>query len=143
MCERYSNMVDDADIITIFGGTNDFGNTVPLGVWGDTVNTTLYGAMKILVEGLLTKYPGKRIGFILPIPRASQTSPTSGLKNYINVIKDVCDRYSVPTLDLYTQSGLAPDFAANKSVTIPDGLHPSDAGHLLISYKIEAFIRRL
>lgn len=140
MAERYVNMDDDADIITVFGGTNDFGNGATIGALGDTTGLTLYGAMKILIEGLLTKYPGKRIGFILPTPREGQTAPDSSLKNYVNVIKEMCDRYSIPTLDLYTGSGLAPDFPAGKAAVIPDGLHPNEPGQILISHKIESFL---
>lgn len=138
--ERYSEMIDDADIITVFGGTNDYGNSVPIGVWGDTVNTTEYGAMKILVEGLLTKYPTKRIGFILPTPRSDSLYPDTGLKSYIDVIQDVCARYAIPTLDLRTQGGITPNFGNTYN---PDGLHPNDAGHEIISYPIEQFLKRI
>lgn len=141
--ERYSNMANDADIITVFGGTNDAGNSVPVGAWGDTASTTLYGSVKNLIEGLLSKYPSKRIGFILPLPRTAYPGLENGLVTRIKVIKEVCDRYSIPTLDLYTASGIAPHYLPSKEANMPDGLHPNDAGHQVISHKIEDFLNRI
>lgn len=143
MCVRYSGMSNDAEIITVFGGTNDASGGAPIGAWGDATNATVYGAMKILVEGLLTKYPGKRIGFILTTPREGYTGTTNAVINVNNAIKDVCNRYSIPTLDLYNGSGLAPNFAASKTAVIPDGLHPNSTGQKLISYKIQDFLQRI
>ncbi|MBC9701409.1 MAG: SGNH/GDSL hydrolase family protein [Leuconostoc sp.] len=141
--KRYLPMPDDADIVTVFGGTNDFGNNLPIGIWGDTTDDTLYGAVKILIEGLMVKYPTKRIGFILPLPRVGNIGQTGGLKDYVAVIHEVCKRYSMPVLDLYNESGFAPDFTPNKNALMYDGLHPTPAGQLLMSRKIEAFLRRL
>ena len=140
---RYRGMPDDADIITVFGGTNDFGNNLPIGSLGDTTDSTLYGAMKVLIEGLITKYPTKRIGFILPLPRVGNIGQTGTLKNYVAVIKEMCALYSVPVLDLYNGSGIAPDFAPSRSSLMTDGMHPTPAAHLILSRKIEAFLRTL
>lgn len=140
MCVRYIDMANDVDIITVLGGTNDFGAGVEIGTWNDGTNYTMYGGVKTLIEGLLTKYPTKRIGFISPLPRSGLNSPTSNLRNYINVIKDCCERFSIPYLNLYEGSGIVPGFEASKTATIPDGTHPNDAGHKIISYKIENFL---
>ena len=147
MSIRYTNMTNDADIITVFGGTNDHGNSIPIGEWGDSTADTLYGAMKILVEGLIGKYMGKRIGFILPLPKyVSSTDysyPNASFGAYIDCIKDVCKRYSIPYLDLYTESGIAPKIEAVRTAMIPDGLHPNATGHELISWQIQRFLERL
>ncbi len=51
MCTRYANMTDDADIITVFGGTNDYGNTVTLGTINSVDTGAFYGALNILCAG--------------------------------------------------------------------------------------------
>ncbi|EOP56123.1 hypothetical protein IKQ_01340 [Bacillus cereus VDM053] len=51
MCTRYANMTDDADIITVFGGTNDYGNTVTLGTINSVDTGTFDGALNILCAG--------------------------------------------------------------------------------------------
>ena len=147
MCMRYSSMTDDADIITVFGGTNDQGNNIPIGEWGDDSEYTLYGAMKILCEGLIDKYMGKRIGFITPLPKyvgsTDYSYPSEAFKPYIDCIKDVCARYSIPVLDLWTESGIAPSMSTVRTAMIPDGLHPNATGHEVISWKIQRFLERL
>lgn len=147
MVNRYQAMADNADYITIFGGTNDHGNNIPIGQWGDRVKTTLYGAMTILCEGLIAKYIGKKIGFILPLPKYNNDTdysyPNESFMPYIECIKDVCKRYSIPYLDLYTGSNIAPKIADVRTSLIPDGLHPNDVGHNLISFKIQRFLESL
>ena len=89
MSIRYEDMSDDADIITVFGGTNDYGHgVVEIGSWEDTGSETLYGGTKTLVKGLMSKYPTAKIGFILPIPRHG-INGTNNLGNYVAAIKDV------------------------------------------------------
>ena len=149
MCIRYVDMDDDADIVTVFGGTNDHGNNIPIGQWGDDTPDTLYGAMKILIEGLTNKYMGKKIGFILPLPKYNIGSgtdfsyPSASFKPYIDCIADSCKRYSIPYLDLYTESGIPVAMASARTAMIPDGLHPNAVGHELISFKIQRFLESL
>ena len=49
-------MADDADIITVMGGTNDVRLGVPLGKMEDRTPNTFYGALHTLMQGLYTKY---------------------------------------------------------------------------------------
>ena len=151
MATRYSSMFDDADYVTVFGGTNDHGQNIQIGQWGDTEQTTLYGAMKVLCDGLVAKYIGKKLGFILPLPKYGTTGgvstdysyPNSSFGPYIECIHDVCKRYSIPVLNLYLESGLAVGNADVRTALIPDGLHPNANGHEYISRKIQSFLERL
>ena len=139
MCVRYATMTEDADIITCLGGINDINNNAALGQMGDTENTTFYGAMDLLIRGLLGKYPGKRIGFITP-PRYGDGARE---QPYIDAIHAVCEKYAVPVLDLYRE-GMASTATAELSATyFKDGLHPNELGHDVIARKVEAFLRRL
>ena len=146
MVLRYLNMDDDADIITVFGGTNDMGLDVVIGQWGDRDTSTLYGALTVLIEGLYEKYPAKKIGFILPLPRWTINGEhAKGLENYVAAIEDVCGRYSIPTLDLYHGSGLMPALSSQQGVTFNSGdtTHPNERGHNIISTKIQRFLESL
>ena len=146
MVLRYLNMDDDADIITVFGGTNDMGLDVVIGQWGDRDTATLYGALTVLIEGLYEKYPAKKIGFILPLPRWTINGEhAKGLENYVAAIEDVCGRYSIPTLDLYHGSGLMPALSSQQGVTFNTGdtTHPNERGHNVIATKIQRFIESL
>ena len=138
MCVRYKNMNDDADIIVLFGGTND--REAWLGTFDDRTETTFYGACHILIKGLLEKYPGKRIGVVTPI----KYSPTSNENKIVSALKEVASYYNVPVCDLYNELGMC--FALNseiQSVYCPDGLHPNDEGHKIIARKVGAWLETL
>lgn len=145
MCTRYSNMSDTADLITVFGGVNDFLHNVPIGVMGDTGTTTFYGGLKTLIEGLMQKYPNSNIEFITPLKCADKWSTNKDgtntlgktLVDYVEVIKEVCEYYSIPIIDLYSCSSLQPNFSFSNSTYFKDGLHPNEAGHNRLAEKIE------
>ena len=49
--ERFDKMEDDADIIVVFGGTNDYGHgDAPLGKFSDCTPDTFYGACHYLYD---------------------------------------------------------------------------------------------
>lgn len=136
LCLRYSNMPDDADIIAVSCGTNDFEYAwCPIGTIESTENTTFYGALKTLCEGLITKYPHSVIFFTTPIKRMQpfvdgdggeytadyvDTTPFSKNKygktlgDYADIIKEVCGLYSIPVLDMYRESLLNPHITAQQ-----------------------------
>ena len=62
------------------------------------------------------------------------------LKTYVDIIREVTEYYSLPVLDLYATSGLQPLVPVIKEKFVPDGLHPNDAGHVILADKIIAFL---
>ena len=151
-CKRFSQMDDDADAVVVFGGTNDYGHgDAPLGGFSDRTPDTFYGACHFLFRGLVEKYLGKPIVIMTPLHRTGETTnPTSDktggyrtLKEYVDIIREVAEFYSLPVLDLYKTSGMQPDIDVVKETYIPDGLHPNDNGHAVIAYKLEKFFETL
>ena len=149
MCVRYTNMDDNADIISVAGGVNDHGINTPLGDISSTDNKTFYGALKILCEGLLTKYPLKTIFFITPMHYTNffmgDTTNNLGLPlaDYVNAIIEVCRMYSIPVLDNYSNIGIYPKNSTHYSTYTADGLHPNEEGHKKIANEILKFSFRL
>jgi lysophospholipase L1-like esterase len=156
-----------ADLVTVFAGTNDWGQvgkTLVLGTMGDTngVNS-FYGAVDSTLSQLISKYPtGTQIAVFTPIVRSSGGAWFDGansagvtLSQISDAIIQVCKKYSIPCLDLYRNSApLAPWNATNKStyfcppsgtIDVPngDGLHPNDAGHKILADKILSFLNTL
>ena len=151
---RYNTMNDDADLIVVFGGTNDFGHHMPLGDIESTDDKTFYGSLKVLCEGLINKYPGKTIIFITPLNRSCDKFPADGcpkgqktnnlgykLEDYVNAIKEVVPMYSMPVYDLFSNSNLYPYNETIVSKFMPDGLHPNVKGHEIMGRKIAEFIK--
>ena len=55
---RVDHLDPDADIVVVFGGTNDFGHgDAPLGEFSDRTQDTFYGACHVLFEYLINTYP--------------------------------------------------------------------------------------
>lgn len=137
MVTRYVSMADDLDIITVMGGTNDCSGEVPMGTDDSTDITTFKGALNVLCSGLNTKYVGKRLGFITPIQRTDIYNESQ--ENYVNAIKTICAKYSIPVLDLY-HAGNIPYGASS---LLGDGVHPTDEGLRVIARKVAHFINTL
>jgi lysophospholipase L1-like esterase len=147
---RTSNVDINSDLITVFGGTNDWGrtdaNTFPFGALGDTTSATFYGAVDLTLSNLINRFPTKMIAVILPLPRVGGYSANSRgetLDQYANAIKEVANKYCIPVLDLYRESNFYVRNSTFNSTFMPDGLHPNDAGHQLIADKILAFLNAL
>lgn len=153
-CYRSQLMDDDADVVVVFGGTNDYGHgDAPLGSMSDRTDLTFYGALHVLFAGLIRKYPDATIVVMTPTHRGYESSPygdgsrragdKAPLKKYVEIIREVAEYYSVPLLDLYAVSGMQPEIEENRVRYMPDGLHPNDAGHVLIANRLEGFLKTL
>ncbi len=148
---RVVDLEEDADLVVVFGGTNDFGHgQAPFGELSDTEPTTFCGACRTLFERLLNKYPTKPIAVLTPLHRLSENVtvnergiPCKTLKEYVDVIKTIAEEYSLPLLDLWACSGMQPKIDVVRENLMPDGLHPSDLGHAVLARKIAAFVKTL
>ena len=144
-------MDPDADLIVVFGGTNDFDHgDAPFGTFEDRTNDTFCGALHVLCRSLLARYPASRIMFMTPLHRTTATpedKPTvkqdgkaNVLLDYVNAIRRTAEYYSLPVLDLYAVSGMQPAVDAIRERYMPDGLHPNDNGHARLTELIARFI---
>ena len=162
---RYGEMRDDADLVTVKGGTNDFGGTSK-GTNSDRTVTTYMGALRILMEGLIEKYPDRQIVFFTPIKRCenNQTPATKNsfgdtLNDYANAVEEIGAAYGIPVVNLYTPEEL--DFTSTvislpghdengvwhdavcESELMPDGLHPSASGQKIMAEYMMTAMRKL
>ena len=124
---NYVNMVENIDIISVMGGTNDFGmRNIPLGEIDSSDNTTYCGALNVIIDGLRQKYPDAFIFFITPYYTFNANYVNSQglvLEDYVLAMKRVCYAKNVPLLDFYNHGGLTPD-TVNQFTT--DGVHPTE-----------------
>lgn len=141
----------EVDVVVVFGGTNDFGHgDAPLGCFSDRDVYTFYGALHVLIDRFVNKYPEARIVFMTPLHRLSEDSVTNsqGLRcepliRYVEAIREVCEYYSIPVLDLYKNSGIQPSVDILREIYMPDGLHPSDKCAERLAHMLEAFLKNL
>ena len=160
MVTRYQNMSNDADFVIVMGGINDLNNSVagsansnvPLGTINDTVYDTFYGALKVLCEGLISKYPTKQIIFVTPTEVSNDWYQTGSKKRvpegvtvqqYVNAMIEVCEMYSVPVYDAFGKLSVYAKDSSQNSIYLSDGLHLNNAGHELLGKALYNFILSL
>ena len=171
MCERIAALPDDADIITVMGGTNDIRNGVSLGMMSDRTSETFYGALHIMMSALYEKYmvnqfgkDGKRAKIIICTPiklldaSSAKQNETDGklvaLEPWVDAIKEVANYYSFPVLDLYNLSGINPhihrivkgtdvDYNGYYNPYITDGTHPTNEGAKLMADCLISFLKTI
>jgi len=152
---RYNSMSNDADIVIIAGGSNDWAYTVtPFGTMADRTVYTFYGALHVLCQGLLNKYIGKSIIFLTPIMRRIDILDTDDsrvnsegktLKDYANVIIEVCNYYSIPVINMYSESTIMPFIDTQRDAlfleTNGSAVHPNLVGHTVLARRVIAALR--
>ena len=143
-CGRFDRMDDDADVIVVFGGTNDYGHgDAPLGQMTDRTVWSFYGACHVLFSGLVAKYPGKPIVVMTPMHRMTELDKTPDLREFARAEREVAEFYSLPVLDLWATSGIQPLVPEQKALYFADLVHPNDNGHAQIAYKLKRFLENM
>ena len=152
-CSRVAEMEPDADVVVVFGGTNDFGHgDAPLGSREDRTPETFWGACHTLMRSLIEKYPEAAIVVLTPLHRLNEDNvrgdgfkaeDVAPLSTYVEIIREAACWYSLPVLDLFAVSGMQPRVPVIQEKYVPDGLHPNDAGHVILADRIAAFLRAL
>lgn len=140
---RYTAMDDDADIVIVFGGTNDYGLDCPLGTNGSADSSEFYGAVRNLANGLLTKYPDATIIFLTPIHRGTETANGVGatLDDYRQAIITVCEDLGIDVIDTYAKSGLSTTGStAADDYSVDAYIHPSIHGYEKLGNAISRLI---
>lgn len=108
MCRRFRDMEEPADYVVLLGGANDRRLNVPLGEPDSHDETTFMGALNVLAEGLLEKYPKAKLLFMTNYNRKKKPNEL-GLRDidYVDAMLTVAARYAIPCFDNYRMSGLS------------------------------------
>ena len=134
---RINEIPEDADLITIFAGTND---NLNVGNYGDTGFTSFYGAVDKTVSAIKEKFPLVPLGLITPLPRTVNDLTNAKNKNYSDVIIEIGKKYSVPVFDMYANCGFNVNNADFKLNCLTDGLHPNINGHTIMAQKLKPWL---
>ena len=138
----------DKELLTVWAGTNDFANGIPLGQFGSTDTNTYAGALHKVVRQCSTNFPNMKLLFITPMQR--HDSIVSGwetdkkgqyinnatgntLEDYANMMIEYGKAYAIPVLDMYHESGVN---KYNIAAYCSDLLHPTKDGFLRLCWKI-------
>ena len=133
----YVNMDDNADLIAVLTGVNDFRANRALGTINDAGTSTFYGALNTLLGGLRVKYPYGTIIFLTPVPHVI-TADTNGayMSDFADAIEAACAKYSVPVVDAFTCFGVTMNNPTEFAYWFPDGLHFSSKGQRKVGFMV-------
>ena len=158
----------DSKLIVVFGGTNDLsydrkpigelfvketiaasGNMGTQRLTKPTDTETFAGALHELITTIQNVAPKVPIVFMTPMKRDHNSAQNPDyltcnangdfMIDYVNAIKEICAFYSIPVLDMYSNSQLNP-LAPGWSSLFGDGLHPNNEGHALIGELLFRFV---
>ena len=130
---------NEPNVITIFGGVNDYIQSCTIGDISSTDTSNFYGALNSFVAALNSKYANAKKLFIIPLNmRAGVFSTNSNgtnslgntLQQYRDAIIAVCKANNIEYIDLHEDAELQPDLISS------DGLHPTQDGHKLLASKL-------
>ena len=151
MCVSYADMADGADYVVVLGGANDRRLNIEIGEDDSTDATTFCGALNVLIEGITAKYPKARILFMTNYNRYMSKSKI-GLSDidYVEAMKRVCARWSIPCFDNYHNCGISFQNPAQRA-WMDEGIarggdsnrHFSAEAYEWLSYKYEAILEQL
>ena len=154
MYARLNQMDADLDYIVIWGGVNDF-------MWRNETIESFTSDYEQLISALLTKYPKAKFLALTPMKfryTATDASPHSRgwdiprddgllLSDFVDAELSVLDKYCIPRINMFNESGLTPDNVARANAYFSgngDYLHPNTSGNLnILAPKIAEALKKL
>lgn len=140
--DNLPNLPADGDIYCFEGGINDYWtNGMQLGTFnhtdftGELDTTTVCGALETIFRYALNTFVGKPVCFVI-VHKIQETAynPNSvgnTFKEYRDAMVGLCEKYSIPYYDAFSESGLNGwNIAHNEAFfTDGDGCHPNEEGY--------------
>ena len=143
ICDDIINMNDNAKLVCLEGGINDYWSNIPLGkitpstdFSGELDKSTVIGALEHIFRTALNKWLGVPILFVIVHPIEGTRYQTNSVgytfEEMSLAIKEVCCKYSIPYVDLLNESGgfnCNLEHIAKAFTTNGDGCHPNVEGY--------------
>lgn len=147
---RYSAVSNgyEPDYIIFEGGINDTYKEVEKGTISNTytqpsVYNTEYSALEYIFHNVKTTFQNTKVGVIIP-HHASGYAFQPKLKEYIAIIKECCEKWSIPYCDLYTQCQINGCIESIRNLYFDEwGVHPNKAGYEIMTDVIEKWMLTL
>lgn len=143
----------DAEVVTIAYGVNDWKYNMKLGTMDDDIakGGTFYSNMRYVIEKVQKDCPDAEIVVIAPLNCSRygladknwglgyKFSNNGTLQDIYDAMKEVCDHYGLPLVDLLHNEEI------NGDITnwLPDGVHPSMQKHLRLAEILEEELKKV
>lgn len=133
---KVSQVAEDADVVIVFGGTNDYWHKkTNIGAADSTDSSTFVGALRYIHTWLKTERPMAQLLFVFPPDQTFRGEPCTTdfgygtLEDFRAAFLNFCEAEGIPNLDLGETEF---DSAQHSS----DGVHPNATGHRIIAQAI-------
>ena len=137
---RWDEMDNDADIVIVHAGTNDYSAQVPLGDLTSTDITTFNGALNTIMDGLRQKYPTSLVIFSGILHRFNDSALAIPASSYRAAMEERCLAKHFVYYDGYRWTGFNFGAAYYDHILSNDGLHPNELGAAIFGRKLAGFI---
>lgn len=142
-----------AELVTLAFGVNDWKGNQKLGSMEDDIQTggTIYSNMRYIIEKILKDNPDVEIVVISPLNSCRYGNAQSGwglgysfsrngtLQDVYDAMKEVCDYYGLPLIDLLHNEEINSDMVN----WFPDGVHPSEEKHARLAEILEEELKKV
>ena len=136
MTGKVSQVAEDADLVILFGGTNDYWHKkVHIGSADSTDSKNFVGALRYILTYLRTERPQAQLLFVFPPDQTYGGKPSSTdfgygtLDDFRAAFLNFCQSEQVHWLDLGETEFDAAQHAS-------DGVHPTATGHQIIAQAV-------
>lgn len=140
----------DIDIIIIMVGTNDYTKGRALGTKDDGGEVeSFYGDVQAVINTSQKAKPEAKLVFLTPLKHGYIEGQPSypdknnidlGLEDYSMAIKEVCNKNSIPVIDLFNESGIEADNIADYTV---DNMNLNEAGNEKVAKTISEGLKEI
>ena len=147
---KSTNYPIDTKLFIVFAGTNDWNANVELGTVDSTDETTILGALNVIIDTIQTKCPDTTIVIMTPMQRSGTRTATRASGTLMDIAKayeELCMNWGVNYFNTLKEFGFN---AYNKTVANKyyceqnsNELHPNPAGHKRIAVRMAGFISTL
>lgn len=130
-------VAEDADLVIVFGGTNDYWHkNTSIGAADSTNKNTFVGALRHIHTWLKTNRPNAQLLFVFPADQTFQGNACTKdfgygtFQDFRDAFLNFCTDVHVPYVDLEKET----DYDCSKHSG--DGVHPNSTGHQIIANAI-------
>lgn len=117
------------DIITLFGGTNDIGAGMNLGLVDSLDPNTTFGALNLLIDFLIQNNPQTEIILFSPIYSTEETRTPEKMQELVSGLQEIAKIKEIKFVDIYNNFPINP---LSAPTLLYDGLHPNSLGMEII-----------
>ena len=138
------------DMIVIEGGVNDAWDSAPVGEVSDMTaenfdkskldKSTMAGGLEELLWTLKTNHPEAVIVYMINFKLNSSIGKLNSMTHYVETIKELCDKWGVPYLDLYNDGWFNARFDITSKTHSTDGVHPNGPGYDMLAPVLAEFM---